>query len=270
MHFAALALVGESMRAPELYYRQNVAGTLNLLDASRAHGIACLVFSSTCAIYGTPNRVPIDEDVAKAPISPYGATKLMVEQMLVDHSMAHGLRYAALRYFNAAGADPDGEIGERRDVETHLVPLMLDAIAGRRPPLHVMGDDYPTPDGTAIRDYIHVADLAETHVRALRYLLDGGASVAVNLGTGRGHSVAQVIAAAERVTGRSVPRQTAPRRQGDPPELVADPAASRALLGDDLTPRSDLDEILRTAWAWQSGDAYGRAFEAASREARSA
>lgn len=252
MHFAGAALVGESMREPALYWRQNLTGTLNLVEACRIHEVRTFVFSSTCAVYGTPERVPIDEETPKAPINPYGASKLAVERLLADASMAYGLRYAALRYFNAAGADPEGEIGEHRPVETHLVPLMLDAILGLRPPLRVLGTDYPTPDGTAIRDYVHVADLAVAHVRALERLLAGEDPLVCNLGTGEGHSVRQVIEAAERVTGRRVPRVEAPRRPGDPPALVAD--ARRALRELRLLPANPmgLERILETAWAWHA------------------
>jgi UDP-glucose-4-epimerase GalE len=260
MHFAALALVGESVREPGLYYRANVGGALTLIDACRIHDVRAFVFSSTCAVYGAPERLPIVEETPKNPINPYGASKLMVERILADYDAAYGLRHAALRYFNAAGADPSGQIGERRDVETHLVPLVLDAVLGRRPALSILGDDYPTRDGTAVRDYIHVSDLAEAHVRALRHLLDGGASVTLNLGTGRGYTVREVIDAAARVAGRPVPHVIAPRRPGDPPELVADPSKARALLGDDLTQRSSLESIVASAWAWQSGETYDNAF----------
>jgi UDP-arabinose 4-epimerase len=250
LHFAALALVGESMQAPGLYYRTNVAGAQNVMDCCRLHDVPALVFSSTCAVYGMPGQVPIDEQTPTAPISPYGASKLMVERILDDYDMAHGLRHMALRYFNAAGADPDGEIGEARDIETHLVPLALDALLGRCPPLRILGDDYPTPDGTAIRDYIHVSDLADAHVRALDLLLAGEPSRKINLGTGRGHSVREVLDAAAEVAGRTVPHEIAPRRPGDPAELVADARVARALLGDDLTQRSTLARIMETAWAW--------------------
>jgi len=252
MHFAGAALVGESMREPALYWRQNLAGTLNLVEVCRIHDVGAFVFSSTCAVYGTPERVPIDEDTPKAPINPYGASKLAVERLLADAAMAYGLRFAALRYFNAAGADPEGEIGEHRPVETHLIPLLLDAILGLRPPLQVLGTDYPTPDGTAIRDYVHVADLALAHVRALEHLLTGGGSLVCNLGTGEGHSVRQVIEAAERITGRPVPRVEAPRRPGDPARLVADPGLARErfrLLPSNL---AGLERILETAWAWHA------------------
>lgn len=252
LHFAGAALVGESMREPALYWRQNLAGTLALVEACRIHDVQAFVFSSTCAVYGTPERVPIDEETPKAPINPYGASKLAVERLLADSAMAYGLRFAALRYFNAAGADPEGEIGEHRPVETHLIPLLLDAVLGLRPPLQVLGTDYPTPDGTAIRDYVHVADLAVAHVRALEHLLAGGAPLVCNLGTGEGHSVRQVIEAAERITGRPVPRIEAPRRPGDPPRLVADPTRARRELG--LLPSNPmgLERILETAWAWHA------------------
>lgn len=252
MHFAGAALVGESMREPAFYWRQNLTGTLNLVEACRIHEVGAFVFSSTCAVYGTPERVPIDEDAPKAPINPYGASKLAAERLLADAAMAYGLRFAILRYFNAAGADPEGEIGEHRPVETHLIPLLLDAVLGLRPPLQVLGTDYPTPDGTAIRDYVHVADLAVAHVRALEHLLAGGGSLVCNLGTGEGHSVRQVIEAAERITGRPVPRVEAPRRPGDPPRLVADPGLARErfrLLPSNL---AGLERILETAWAWHA------------------
>ena len=253
LHFAALALVGESMRAPDLYYRTNVAGTLCLIEACRIHGISVFVFSSTCAIYGTPISLPIAEEATPRPINPYGASKLMVEQILEHYEMAHGLRHAALRYFNAAGADSEGELGEAREVETHLIPLALDAILGKRPPLRIFGDDYPTADGTAIRDYIHVSDLADAHVRALDHLLAGGASCKVNLGTGRGYSVREVLDSAAAITGRVVPHEISPRRPGDPPELVADPRKALSLLGRELVGRSSISTIIETAWAWHSG-----------------
>lgn len=260
IHFAALALVGESVREPSLYYRANVGGAQTLIDACRAHDVGAFVFSSTCAVYGAPTQLPISEDQTPAPINPYGASKLMVERILADYHAAYGLPYMALRYFNAAGADPEGLIGERRDVETHLVPLALDAALGLRPPLSILGDDYPTADGTAIRDYIHVSDLALAHVRALEHLLSGGVSRPINLGTGRGYSVREVIETAARVAGRPVPHVSAPRRTGDPPELVADPAAALALLGPDITQRSSLETIVATAWAWHTSQAYDRAF----------
>jgi UDP-glucose-4-epimerase GalE len=250
MHFAAFAYVGESVGEPDLYYRNNVGGTLALLAAMREAGVGTIVFSSTCAVYGVPDKVPIGESTAKAPLNPYGETKLVIEQALHWYGGAYGLRYAALRYFNAAGADPGGEIGEDHDPETHLIPRVLRAALGRGDPVEIYGTDYPTPDGTAIRDYIHVTDLADAHVRALGHLERGG-SIALNLGTGQGASVREVIAAVERVAGRPVPQREAPRRPGDPPELVADPALARERLG--WQPRySDLDTIVATALAWEN------------------
>jgi UDP-arabinose 4-epimerase len=252
LHFAALSLVGDSMRAPGPYYRTNVLGTLCAIEACLRHGVGIFVLSSTCAIYGAPEKMPIGETTPPDPINPYGASKLMAERILADAGRAHGLRHVSLRYFNAAGADPDGEAGEDRPVETHLLPLALDAALGRRPALRVFGDDYPTPDGTAIRDYVHVADLATAHVRALEHLLAGGASARVNVGTGRGHSVREVLDGVARLIGRPVPHEVAPRRPGDPPVLVADPAEGRALLGDYLSELSSLERIIATAWAWRS------------------
>jgi len=249
MHFAAFAYVGESVTDPGKYYRNNVGGTLTLLEAMRDHGIGALVFSSTCATYGTPERVPIAESAPQQPINPYGASKLMVERMLSDFDAAHGLRSMSLRYFNAAGADPDGEIGEVHDPETHLIPLALDAASGKSPPLTVFGEDYDTPDGTCVRDYIHVSDLADAHLLALEQLERSGSSDRFNLGTGTGASVLEVIAAVERVTGRPVRYAVGPRRAGDPPVLVSE--ASRAARELGWTPRlSDLDTIVATAWAW--------------------
>ena len=252
MHFAAYAYVGESVAAPALYYQNNLAGTLDLLEAMRARDIGLLVFSSTCATYGVPARTPITEDAEQRPINPYGMSKLAVERVLADFGAAYGLRSVALRYFNAAGADPDAEIGEDHDPEPHLVPRVLMAAAGTLPEVEVFGTDYPTPDGTCVRDYVHVSDLGEGHVQALEYLRGGGASVALNLGTGRGHSVREVIAAAERVTGRRVPVRQAPRRPGDPPVLVADPSRARALLG--FAPRhAGIEDIVASAWRWHRG-----------------
>ena len=249
LHFAALAYVGESVTDPARYYRNNVVGTLTLLEAMRDHGIPAIVFSSTCATYGLPVRLPLDEEHPQAPISPYGATKLMVERMLADLGAAHGLRSVALRYFNAAGADPDGEIGENHDPETHLIPLAIGAALGSQPKLKIFGTDYPTPDGTCIRDYIHVTDLAAAHVAALRHLEAGGASTACNLGTGAGLSVRAIVTEVARQAGRPVPAEAGPRRPGDPPELVADPARARQLLG--WTPRcSDIASVISTAYAW--------------------
>jgi UDP-glucose-4-epimerase GalE len=249
LHFAGSISVPESVTDPLLYYRNNAAGSAALLAASLAHGVRAFVFSSTAAVYGTPARQPIDESAPIQPESPYGASKAMVERMLADVERAHGLRWLALRYFNASGADPAGGIGERHDPETHLVPLALEAAAGLRPALSLYGTDWPTPDGTCIRDYVHVSDLADAHRLGIEALLGGGASGCFNLGTGRGHSIREVLAAVERVTGRRVPVEPAPRRPGDPPVLVAD--ASRFRTAFAWSPaRSTLDTIVATAWAW--------------------
>ena len=249
LHFAALAYVGESVTNPGLYYRNNVVGSLTLLEAMRDAGVARLVFSSTCATYGTPQRLPLTEDHPQAPINPYGTSKLMVEKLLADMGPAHGIGYAALRYFNAAGADPGGELGENHDPETHLIPLAIDAVLGKGPKLKIFGTDYPTADGTCIRDYIHVTDLAAAHVAALGYLEAGGRSTACNLGTGAGFSVRAILREVERAAGRPVPTEEGPRRAGDPPELVADPTRARQLLA--WTPRSSaIDDVISTAYAW--------------------
>lgn len=248
LHFAAFAYVGESVADPALYYRNNLVGSLALIEAMRESGVTKIVFSSTCATYGVPDAVPIPESARQVPVNPYGETKLAVERALRWYE-AHGLRSVALRYFNAAGADPEGEIGERHDPETHLIPLVLEAALGKRAGVEIYGTDYPTPDGTAIRDYVHVADLAAAHVLALDHLAAGGESLRLNLGTGSGHSVREVIAAAERISGRRVPFRAAPRRPGDPPVLVADARLAAERLG--WQPRlSDLDTILGTALAW--------------------
>lgn len=256
MHFAAFTYVGESVADPGKYYRNNVAGTLSLLEAIRDHRIDRLVFSSTAAVYGRPDRVPIDEEAVKAPINPYGQSKWTAERMIADFAAAHGLRTAALRYFNAAGADPQGEIGELHAPESHLIPLAMQAVTGEGPPLTLFGDDYPTPDGTCIRDYIHVADLADAHVRALEWLNSTSGAHAFNLGTGQGASVRQVLDAVERVAGKPVPHTIGPRRAGDPAELVSDPAKAMRELG--WTPAmSDLDTIVATAWAWHMRERNG-------------
>jgi UDP-arabinose 4-epimerase len=249
MHFAAFAYVGESVEKPEIYFRNNVGNTLTLLDVLLETGVRHIVFSSTCATYGLPEQMPIREDTPQRPVNPYGETKLMIERALHWYGVAHGLRSVALRYFNAAGADPDGEIGEDHNPETHLIPLILDAATGRRPHIGVFGTDYPTPDGTAIRDYIHVQDLADAHVRALRYLDDGGETRAFNLGTGHGHSVRATIEAARRVTGRPIPSRDSPRRAGDPPVLVADAGLAKEKLGW-VPALGSLEQIIGTAWAW--------------------
>ncbi len=250
MHFAALISVGESVESPAKYYRNNVGGTLNLLDAMRAHGVDKLVFSSTAAVYGLPGRTPIPEDHRLAPINPYGASKHMAEQILKDHDAAFGVRHVSLRYFNAAGADPEARIGEAHAPETHAIPLALEAAYGDPASFRIFGTDYPTPDGTAIRDYIHVVDLVDAHVRALEHLADGGASAALNLGAGAGVSVRELVGAVERVTGRALRPVESPRRPGDPPALVADPRRAGEILG--WTPeRSDLDTIIADAWNWR-------------------
>ncbi len=248
IHFAALSLVGESTRDPGRYYDVNVGGTLRLLEAMRAASVSRLVFSSTCAVYGEPAKVPIDENTPHAPVSPYGNSKRCCEDMIADFGQAHGIRSARLRYFNASGADRNAVIGEWHDPETHLIPLIIDAALGRRPEIQIFGTDYPTPDGTAIRDYIHVTDLAAAHVAALRYLMADGESVAVNVGTGQGASVAEVIRTVETVSGRRVPAREVGRRAGDPAGLVADPAKAHALLG--WQAQADLHKIVRDAWEW--------------------
>lgn len=251
LHFAAAIEVGESMQNPFKYFENNVTRTLRLLETLRENQVGAFVFSSTCAVYGPPTRVPITEAEKTGPISPYGETKLMVERLLHWYQEIHGLRFAALRYFNAAGADPSGVIGERHDPETHLIPLVLQAAAGRRPDIAVFGNDYDTPDGTAVRDYIHVCDLAAAHVRALQRLLAGAESMTLNLGTGTGHSVREVIDTAARVTGRPIPVREAARREGDPPRLVADPSKALAVL-EWRAERSDLASILRDAWRFHA------------------
>lgn len=250
LHFAGSISVPESVAQPLLYYRNNTAASTALLEAALAHEVRAFVFSSTAAVYGAPARQPIGEDAPLAPENPYGASKAMVERMLADAGRAHGLRWLALRYFNASGADPAGGIGERHDPETHLIPLALEAAAGLRPALSLYGTDWPTPDGTCVRDYVHVSDLADAHRLGIDALLAGDASGgAFNLGTGAGHSIRAVLAAVERVTGRRVPIVEAPRRAGDPPTLVADATRFRSAFG--WAPRrSDIDTIVRTAWGW--------------------
>lgn len=249
MHFAAYAYVGESVLDPGKYYRNNVAGTLTLLEAMRDHGIAAIIFSSTCATYGNPVTLPITEDHPQNPINPYGASKLMVERMLDDFGKAHGVKSVALRYFNASGADPEIETGESHNPETHLIPMVLDVALGKRLKASIFGTDYDTADGTCVRDYIHVTDLADAHVQALGYLLDGGASTAFNLGNGEGFSVLQVIDAVCRVTGRPIPTEALTRREGDPSALEGGADKARQLLN--WKPQfSDLDAIIKTAWQW--------------------
>jgi UDP-glucose 4-epimerase len=249
MHFAASSLVGESVADPQKYYVNNLAGTLSLLETMRAAGCNRLVFSSTGAVYGNADSKALPEDYPCAPINPYGASKWMIERVLADYRTAYGFGSFALRYFNAAGADPTGGIGELREVETHLIPRAMMALQGHVPDFAVFGDDYDTPDGTAIRDYIHVTDLATAHVLALKLLLEGHSGGAFNLGTGNGFSVREILAAIATETGREVPHVVKPRRPGDPTYLVADPSAARATLN--FRPaHSDLATIIRTAWAW--------------------
>jgi UDP-glucose-4-epimerase GalE len=248
MHFAAHAYVGESVTNPRKYFRNNVEGGLSLLNAAVDAGVKKIIFSSTCAVYGEPSCVPVPENTPRQPVNPYGVSKLFFEHALEAYDRAYELRFASLRYFNAAGADQSGEIGELHEPETHLIPLALRAAAGAGPELHVFGSDYPTPDGTCIRDYIHVTDLAEAHVKALEYLQAGNKSLAANLGTGRGHSVREVIATVEEVTGNPVPLHLSPRRPGDPPTLVADPSRAENLL--QWKARRSLRESVSTAWNW--------------------
>jgi UDP-glucose 4-epimerase len=252
LHFAALALVAESVEHPERYWHTNLGGTRNLLDAMRANGVGRLVFSSTCATYGEPETVPIAEDEPTAPVNSYGASKLAVDLMIRDECRAHGLAAASLRYFNVAGAS--GELGEDHEPETHLIPLVLQAAAGVRDHIKVYGTDYPTRDGTAVRDYIHIEDLGEAHLLALD-ALERGTHRIFNLGTGDGYSVREVIEAARRVTGREIPAREEGRRPGDPPELVAANARARAELG--WAPRRGLEEMIADAWAWHQAHPRG-------------
>lgn len=249
MHFAADSQVGESVRAPRKYFRNNVRNGLALLDASLDEGVRKFVFSSTCAVYGTPAKGPITEDTPRQPVSPYGTSKLLLENALEAYAGAYGLRSVSLRYFNAAGADESGTIGEVHDPESHLIPCALKAITGERGALEVFGTDYPTADGTCIRDYIHVSDIAEAHVLALQHLDHAERAVQYNLGTGRGNSVREVIATIENVTGKKVQQRAGERRAGDPPELVADPSRAQAALG--WKAKRSLHDMVQTAWQWE-------------------
>jgi len=260
MHFAAHAYVGESVADPRKYFRNNVLAALSLLNSALDAGIRRFVFSSTCAVYGLPEQIPITELEKREPVNPYGATKLCFENALEAYDRAYGLRSVRLRYFNAAGADESGETGELHDPETHLIPLALAAATGKGRELQIFGSDYPTPDGTCVRDYIHVNDLADAHVRALQYLErrageTGAESPAINLGTGRGNSVLEVIQAAENATGRPVRRTMGPRRPGDPPVLVADPSKAQKMLG--WTAQRTLADIVSSAWAWMQKTSSG-------------
>lgn len=250
MHFAACAYVGESMLQPEKYFQNNVVNTLNLLASMREAGVTNIVFSSSCATYGNPQRLPLDESHPQNPVNPYGESKLFIEKVLRWYGEAYGMRWAALRYFNAAGADADAEIGEAHDPEPHLIPLVIQAARGIRPEVCIFGTDYATPDGTAIRDYIHVEDLAQAHILAIQYLARGGESGAFNLGTGQGYSVRDIIAAVEKLSDKKVPTQEKGRRAGDPERLVAGAERANRILG--WQPAYGLDAIVATAWAWET------------------
>ena len=248
-HFAAYAYVGESVTDPAKYYNNNVSCTLNLLDCMKKHNVKNIIFSSTCATYGVPQNIPILEDAPQNPVNPYGASKLMVERILADYSAAYGMRYAALRYFNAAGADPNCEIGESHTPETHLIPLVLAAAAGDIPCIQVFGNDYSTKDGSCVRDYIHVSDLADAHFLAMQYLQSENKNLKINLGNGLGYSVLEVIEAVKTVTGRDFNVEIHPRRAGDPPTLVGSAEKAKKLIG--WTPKyNNLEEIIKHAWAW--------------------
>lgn len=249
MHFAASAYVGESVANPRKYFRNNVESALALMDAVLASKVRKFIFSSSCATYGVPKELPISEEFPKEPINPYGATKLFFERVLKAYSVSHGLAYIALRYFNAAGAHKSGTIGEVHDPETHLIPLALKAVLRTAPPLKVFGKDLNTPDGTCVRDFIHVSDLGAAHVLALEYLADGGQSMSLNLGTGRGTSIKELMEAIKRLTGCEVPHEFVAAREGDPPSLYADPSKARQVLG--WAAQRNLDEILLSAWKWQ-------------------
>ncbi|MBA2453671.1 MAG: UDP-glucose 4-epimerase GalE [Chloroflexia bacterium] len=267
IHFAASAYVGESMQNPRKYFRNNVVNTLNLLDAMMDAKVKKIVFSSTCATYGDPQELPITERHPQKPVNPYGDSKLFVEQMLKWYGHAYGLHWTALRYFNAAGADPDGAIGENHTPETHLIPLAIQAAMGLRPYLEVFGTEYPTPDGSAVRDYVHVNDLADAHIRALGHLLDGGDNLALNLGTGNGYSVREVIATVERVSQKSVPVRLTLPRAGDPAELIADASEARRVLG--WRPVfNDLESIVRSAWNWHSRGGVARELQPDAEDTR--
>jgi len=251
MHFASHIEVGESMINPFKYLHGNVDASLNLLEAMQEAGVRRIVFSSTAAIYGDPVQVPMTESHPQAPVNPYGEAKRFVERSLHWYAQAHGFRWTALRYFNASGADPDGEIGEQHDPESHLIPRIIYAALGQQKSISIFGTDYPTPDGTAVRDYIHVVDLADAHLKAIERLAAGAESIALNLGTGHGHSVREVIASVERVSGRRVPVVEAPRRAGDPPVLVADSTQAQQILN--WTPQhAAIDDIVGTAWNWHT------------------
>jgi UDP-glucose 4-epimerase len=253
LHFAASIEVGESVKNPGKFFDNNVGGAISLIEATRRAGVEALVFSSTCATFGDPVRLPMAEDHPQAPLNPYGRSKLMVEQALADYARYVGFRSVALRYFNAAGADPEGRIGEWHEPETHAIPLAIDVALGRREHFTIFGDDYDTRDGTAVRDYVHVLDLADAHVLALRHLLAGGETGSFNLGTGHGTTVRELIEGVKRVSGRPLPVVDAPRRQGDAPVLVAENGLAKRVLG--WSPSRDLDAILDSAWRWHAARA---------------
>jgi UDP-glucose 4-epimerase len=253
LHFAALIEVDQSVKEPGRFYENNVAGAITQIEAARRGGIEAMVFSSTCATYGAPVNLPMDETHPQVPLNPYGRSKLMVEQALADYSTYAAFRSVSLRYFNAAGADEQGRIGERHHPETHAVPLALQTALGVRQGFRLFGDDYETRDGTAVRDYVHVMDLADAHVRALRYLLEGGATTAINLGTGTGTTVKELVETIQRITNRPFPVDVVERRSGDAPCLVADNSRAREVLG--WTPKRNLDDIVRTAWRWHAAEA---------------
>lgn len=257
MHFAALASVGESMQDAGLYWRNNVGGSLNLLTAMVEHGVDTIVFSSTTATYGQPDEDPITEGAPQKPINPYGASKLAVEMMLTDFERVHGIRSIAFRYFNVAGADEEGEVGEHHVPETHLIPLVLDAAAGARDKITIFGEDYDTPDGTCIRDYVHVMDLIDAHVLGTDWLLSGRESLRLNLGTGHGFSVREVIDAAGPVIGLPIPVESGPRRPGDPRRLICDATRAQEILGWKPT-RSNLPQMIADAWAWRQTGRYSK------------
>jgi UDP-glucose-4-epimerase GalE len=257
IHFASNALVGESIRNPYEYLHDNVSASITLFEAMSEVGVDRIVFSSSCATYGIPESVPIVEIDPQVPVNPYGESKLFIERALSWYARARGLNWVVLRYFNAAGADKSGEIGECHDPETHLIPLVIQAALGIRPYVELFGTDYPTPDGTCVRDYVHVEDLASAHVRALRYLECGGSNTALNLGTSRGHSVREVIQAVERVSGHCVPVLASPRRPGDPPVLISDARLAQEVLSWRPTYKT-LDDIVRTAWNWHSATSFSK------------
>jgi UDP-glucose 4-epimerase len=257
LHFAAFASVGESVTEPAKYYQNNLASPLVLLNAMRKYNCKYIIFSSTCATYGNPQYVPMDEKHPQNPINPYGQSKLMLEKVIMDYEKAYGIKYVFLRYFNASGAAEDGKTGEDHTPETHLIPLVLEAALGLRKNITVFGTDYDTPDGSCIRDYIHVIDLGKAHLQALEYLVKGNPSLACNLGTGRGYSVKEVIHLAEEVTGLKVPVEYGERRAGDPPRLVAEPSLAKEKLGW-VAEYKDLKDVIRSAWAWHNNANKGR------------